>query len=315
MSVRAVLLFGAFAIGATTAANAGTMSASQILDSYNAVIFGNATTGDDIEGGAIIGGSFSGATVYNNPVTPPPSGDPALAVFGATSGNPINIDNGGSAYVAGNHGSTINFNGGGSYATAPGYTIANLQTTLTSLSQTLSSLAATSTLPQATNNEVIKAIPGANGIAVFNITAAQLAAIPSFKINLNGASTVVFNVSGTSATFSANDESGTTGANDIIWNFYDATGTVALNTQIGGTVLAPDATVTNSNQIDGVLVANKWTGNGELHDWAFTGTLPSSTDSISGTNDITVSSVPEPASAAILAVGAAAAAFLRRKRA
>ncbi len=123
-------------------------------------------------------------------------------------------------------------------------------------------------MPTTGNNEVIKATPGANGIAVFDITSAQLAAIPSFTINLNGASTVVFNVSGSSDTFSANDESGTNGAGNIIWNFYNAT-TVNLTTAIGGTVLATGATVSNANQIDGALVANSLTGSGELHDIPF----------------------------------------------
>jgi hypothetical protein len=79
-------------------------------------------------------------------------------------------------------------------------------------------------------------------------------------------------------------------ANKVIWNFYDATGTVALNTQIGGTVLAVEGKVTNNNQIDGALVANAWTGSGELHEYAFTGTLPST-------------SVPEPDSMALLEAG------------
>ena len=122
---------------------------------------------------------------------------------------------------------------------------------------------------------MIKAIPGANGIAVIDATAAQIAAIPSFSINLNGASSLIINVSGSSVTNSANDESGTTDAGNIIWNFYNAT-TVSLGTQIGGTVLAPGATVSNANQIDGALVAKTFNGGGELHDYPFVGNLPPS---------------------------------------
>ncbi|MEA2739741.1 MAG: hypothetical protein QOH05_3048 [Acetobacteraceae bacterium] len=138
-----------------------------------------------------------------------------------------------------------------------------------------------------------KAMPGANGIAVIDLTAAQLAAIPSFSINMNGASSLIFNVDGSSASFNANDLSGTTGANNIIWNFYNAAGTVAINTQIGGTVLATGATVTNNNQIDGAMVANNWTGSGEVHDYQFTGTLPTTGGSSGTTTTVTASDTKE----------------------
>ncbi len=279
MRAVSMLLIGVIAsFSSAEPALANALTASTILQDFNVVIFNNATTQADIEGAAVIGGNFSGATVFNNPNdsqnTSQPSGFGALTVFGNTNGNSINIDNGGNAYVAGSQGANISFNGGG-YIAAPSATISSFSLPLIALSQSLSLLAATGTLPPAGNNEQITAVPGPDGIAVFNLTAAQLAAIPSFTINLGGASTVVFNVEGSSASFSANDESGTAGANNIIWNFYDATGTVAFNTQIGGTVLAVGATVTNNNQIDGDLVAENWTGQGEAHSWPFNGNLPS----------------------------------------
>jgi choice-of-anchor A domain-containing protein len=287
-------------------AKASTLTASTILQDFNAVIYNNASTPSDIEGAAVIGGNFSGATVYNNPSASQPTGFGALTVFGNTSGNTININNRGNAYVGGTRGAAISFNGGG-YIAAPPNTISDFETPLNSLSQSLSQLAPTGTLPPTGNNEVITATPGANGVAVLDITAAALAAIPSFSINLNGASSVIINVNGSSANFNANDESGTNGANHIIWNFYDATGTVALNTLIGGTVLATGATVTNANQIDGALVADNWTGSGELHDWAFDGALPE----VPAPGVVT-----EPSAMGVFGVGVAALALLsiRRRR-
>jgi choice-of-anchor A domain-containing protein len=286
---------GSYTNGSSGTVSSGGLTAAMILNDFDVVVYGNASANSDIEGAAVIGGNFSGATMYTKPPASLPSGFGALTVYGGTSGNSINLNSGGSAYVAGTKGAGINFNGGGKYISAPPDTIANFETPLNALSTSLSGLAATGTLPTAGNNEVIKAVPGANGIAVIDATAAQLAAIPSYSINLNGASTLVINVSGGSVSFNANDESGTTGADNIIWNFYNAS-TVSLGTQIAGTVLAPSATVSNNNQIDGALVAKAFNGGGEVHEYAFTGTLPTSlgspgTNGVADTATVTASAV------------------------
>ncbi len=303
------LTVGALLLGLNSApALATPIDAGTILKDFNAVIFNNATTTSDIEGAAVIGGNFSGATVFNNPGTSLslPTGYGALTVFGSTSGNWINLNDSGSAYVQGTKGAGVNFNGGGKYLTTSPGQISDFQTSLTSLSTSLSQLSATSTLPTTGNNETITATPNANGIAVFNISASALSSIPSYMLNLNNAQTVIFNVSGTSVNFSANDESGVTGADNIIWNFYQAT-SVSLSTQIAGTILATGATVTNGNQIDGDLFANSWTGNGELHEYAFTGALP-------GTTTTGTTSVVEGSSVLLVAAGLAGLALMARRR-
>lgn len=128
-------------------------------------------------------GNFSGATFYNQSSRLPkslPNGFGTLNVYGGTSGNAINIDNGGNAYIGGTTGATINFNGGGKYLTsAPGSTLSDFQTPLNKLSQSLAALSATASLPKPTNNETLTASPGSNGIAVFNLTSADLSKIPT----------------------------------------------------------------------------------------------------------------------------------------
>jgi choice-of-anchor A domain-containing protein len=299
---KTLLLSTALSFSGMTAAIATPtpLIATTILQDFNGVVYTNASTPSDVEGALVVGGNLEAATIYNSPNgTNTPINFGALTVYGNTSGNPINLDNGGNAYVGGTKAATINFNGGGKYISAPGYAITDFESPLDALSLALAALAPTASTPVTGNNEVFNAVAGANGIAVFDLTAAQLATIPSFSVNLNGASTVVFNVSGASATDSANESNATNGADNIIWNFYNAT-SVALNTQIGGTVLAPEATVSNGNQIDGVLVANAWNGSGELHEYAFDGTLPST-------------SVAEPASLALVGVGLFGLGWVRQR--
>ena len=289
----AVVLAGVVAFMGGGAASAAVVDPLNVLGHVNALIYTGATTSADIEGQAIVGGNFSGATMYNNPTVAPLTGYGALTVYGSTSGNSININNGGSAYVAGTHGATINFNGGGGYKSSVPNTLSDFTTAMSSFSTSLSSLAANSFLPVAGNNEVIIAHPNSSGVAIFDVTTAQLALIPSYSLNLNGAKTVLINVDGSSLNFNANEQFNASSfgsvAGAVIWNFFDATN-LSFGTQIAGSVLAPKAAVTNNNQIDGSLVAYSWTGQGELHDNLFTGVSP-------------ISAVPEPAAWGLMIVG------------
>ncbi|CAN5504885.1 hypothetical protein BH11ARM2_BH11ARM2_12170 [soil metagenome] len=138
-----------------------------------------------------------------------------------------------------------------------------------------------------------------NTLNVFNISASQLQAGSYYNFNIPSGSTVLFNVSGTSVNFN-NTGYNFSNQTKVLWNLKDAT-TVGV-TSLNGSILAPKAAVNgNYGAINGQLFAKSFSGYTQINSQYFTGNLP------------TVNAVPEPASMAVLGLGALG--FLRRRRA
>ncbi len=96
---------------------------------------------------------------------------------------------------------------------------------------------------------------------------------------------------------------GTDYASSVLWNFVNASA-LDLTSEFVGSILAPEATVTNSNAIDGTLVAlNDVNSTGELHSYPYTGTFPGSP-----------APAPEPGTIGLVGVGVAALVVLQRLR-
>jgi choice-of-anchor A domain-containing protein len=256
----------------TVSAHALPLTASQILAGYNLVTEGNASTQSDIEGNAVIGGNFNGATVFNNHQP----AHPEIDIYGTNLGN-LNVNNGGTVHYGQNTGK-FNLNGSGGSAVQGNfpYTLSSFTATLNQLSTQLEGLTSNSTVSTSNNTLTFNAAPGANGIAVFSFTAAALEAdfshVSNIAFSQNGAKSIIINVAGSFVEPS--------GANwnapalqDVLFNFYDAT-TVTLNNW-QASVLAPDAALNiASGNIQGFVYADTFGGGGELHNDPFTGSLP-----------------------------------------
>ena len=224
--------------------------------------------------------------------------------------------NGGALNYTGNEGNVTNVNNGiatkvsslnlsapsqylGSFATT-------FQTPLTALSTQLNAVAANSIAWSSSGAISFNATPNSSGVAVFDVNTSLFSGASSVTFNLDGATSVIINVnvsncvsnvcafSPGSVNFLQGPVQGSTDyASMVLWNFVNAT-SLDFTTEFVGSVLAPDAAVTNSSPIDGTLVAASDTGSstGELHNYSYTGTLPGIP-------------APEPASLALIGTGLA----------
>ncbi len=315
MTAIKVLAMGAVATTALWAAQAqaAALTAQEILQDYNLVTTGDATTTSDIEGSAAIGSNLNGATFFNNSSSGVAQPSPSIYLFGNLTNSNLNIDdpNTSSAptlyYNGATNPPTVNFNGRSTQAPIPvGTTISDYTAPLNALETQLGALTANNSYTSVPNSLTFNVAPVDN-LSVFNLSLTDLeSGNPNitFTGDLSGPdTTIVINVTG-GTSFDANASNvnfnPTTYVDEhVIWNFD---GFTSLNfRQWGGAVLAGDADITNGSPINGFLYADKFGGNGELHYYPFEGTLPST-------------SAPEPSTWAMLAAGFVGLGFVGLRR-
>jgi choice-of-anchor A domain-containing protein len=259
-----------------------TLTALQILQQLDLVDFTNFTGSSDVEGRAVIGGNLiSGGTFYTGAsggtggVAPAASSFAALTVFGSVDvQNDINLNDSGTAYVGGSGSKKINFNGGKLTTTAPMESIAQLQTTLDGLESSLSAMSANGVIENPNNPNLVSLNNTTNAsTVVFDVTAAELKSWGTLNLNAGSATSIIINViGGGSISTGVNLVGGfNSDQHKIIWNFENATSVTVNGWQ--GTILAPYAAVTANSQINGTVVANSFSGGGEIHQYTYEGVV------------------------------------------
>lgn len=233
---------------------------------YNLFVFHNASGSySDIEGRAAIGGNatYTGYGVGDH-VSGSQVGGNILVVGGNLSFTNGQVYNGNVVYGGKANVSSFGVPNGMVQQGNP-IDFAAAQATLTAASASFAGLAANGSVA---NSYGQFNLTGTDAhLNVFNLTTAQLASANYLNINAPSGSTVIVNVSGTSAQFHdfAINISGTDKSH-VLFNFFQATTVQISGISVQGSVLAPLADVFfNNGNIEGVLVANNVSGTGEMH--------------------------------------------------
>jgi len=266
-------------------AMAGPSAAAIVGDAanYNVFIFGSGSfvsQNTDTMGNLAVGGNVSltnysvAAGIAGNPSQTP---NPARLVVGGT----LTAQNGG---VGSNQQGTIYTNTTPSLTsfTANGVKAQTLinsfsadATQYTSLASNLGTYTANGTTSSGSGN-TLNFTGTASGLNVFTVSGSLLANSQTINISAPTGSTVLIDVSGTSATFQNGsvNESGV-GAASVLYNFYQATSvSLAGSKDPLGSILAPLAGATGGyGAMHGQLIAGSYSGNTQFDAVQFAGNL------------------------------------------
>jgi choice-of-anchor A domain-containing protein len=268
--------------GISSAANLGA------ANDFNAVIFGNVSVqSGESEGAMAVGGSWTTQNTYQVSIhgsSPNPSigGATNLGLYvagamnaGANPGS-TQVNSSRNAYIGGSVAGTPTMNGGSLFANS-GLVSGSFFTNQLSYSQAqsayLAGLGGMAVDTSNSNNYKLN-IANVGGVNIFEINGALLSGGKTLDIlGGNGSETIIMNVLGSSVNWGTSYNGN---KNNTLWNFSQAT-TLNINDRaIQGSVLAYGATVNQSQNIDGTLIANvlSVTNGAELHSYTFNGNAP-----------------------------------------
>lgn len=319
-SLIAALCFSAPVAAADTAAQAG----MELFQQFNVYTLGDLNSTSHVQGKVWVGGNLTGNLIAAQGGGSALASDYAeLTVKGASSAN-IKIEGSQTAgrsslvQIGGNSTGEVGLNGSGGHVDAGGtFNTQNFNPNATKtysanvpglasqislntadFSNNLQALStALSALPATAITNMNQALTVSGDYTIFSMTKSQFQtqnySFDTLFNNIGSDKTIVINVLGGG---SINEDNGANNnalslSSNIIWNFGDATSVSVKNW--AGSILATNATVTNSSTITGSVVAKIFNQNGEVHLGTFDG---SSRFLVTSGGGSPVGGVPEPAS-------------------
>lgn len=308
-----VVLAASIGLSCAGSASATALTGGDILNQFNLVVFGDLNTSSHVDGRTYVGGNLTGnGDFYQHGSQAAVSDYPALVVAGNVTGGDKHVNSGGDALIGGNvdhltmNGGTANVGGTVDSATSHGNIQSGVSVEIPDLEAILrgysSSLAgdATNAAVSISGGRATFTADSSQPLTVFNISADFFNSVGEIQVLGDAASQILINVEGDPGTIAANFLGDYASLqSNLLWNFFDASA-IDFDRQFRGSILAPDASISNSNNLEGSVVANTFDQYGEVHLPGFGNDFPASDDP--------PQEVPEPSIwllflAAIVAIG------------
>ena len=297
ISTAGMLAAFSVAVSAAPALADPSYTAYDLLNSFNVITSGDFTTSAETEGAVLVGGNLgpgtggldnkAGSAALSSNLSPYFG---RVSVYGNASGA-WTVTAGDNVMIGGSN--TASFANAATVTPSSSFTISSseVQQVLSNLSTTLAGQGGTAIAPSSGQLTFVGAKTG--GTDYFTISLAQLQSANSVGFDI-GSDSVVINVTGAGSFTQAFNFIGSPASNadNVIWNFEDAT-SLSISAYYG-TILALDASVTNTSAIDGTVASASFNGNGELHSYPYTGNQPPVTPPTPP-----VVPVPEPGTAGV----------------
>lgn len=253
--VRGLVLLGmGVLVSGSTVAQAG------MLFDFDVVVANHHFSGGEIYGRTLVTGNATGnGGTVGVRLDRNPNHDTYTVAGNLNAG--LNVQQG-SVRVGGNISNNyLNLNGGGTIKSLAGFDALDLtdpqttQTALQSASQYFAGLSPSSTYTIQNNTFTFSAVPGADGVAVFNVDIAALNNRNfNYVLDLGGASSVVINLTGEGVLNQLGnfDSSFRNNASGILWNFGSAKDAITtIDREWYGSILMPSGNLANQSPING----------------------------------------------------------------
>jgi choice-of-anchor A domain-containing protein len=269
----------------STTANAGPLNEYNLLLKDNFNVSGGS---GHVEGKTFIGGDLVNGSIFAQRIDKSSTENTVEVVGNVTGNGNMHVEAGYLAY-SGNTNVTPSWsgicNGNGlssndaCFKKVNGPDLSNKKTTifqaLGNESSYFKSLSSTNTsITGDSNNKTFQYTGAATDLAVFNISALDLANI-NWGVNFGTAVNVLINVDGTDFNAGNAHVNGFQNySNNVLWNFYNAQ-SLQFTDSWYGSILALDATINTPANLNGAIAAKSYIGNGEIHDfhWGYTPTI------------------------------------------